>query len=89
MLITKRELKKIIKESANLIRENSGAPCPYSTANQLHAAGYTQQEVDQFVDTLLSQYQGNRQQQHSSSPQSHMTMPNRGGLVGGLGFGGF
>jgi len=91
MLITKRELKKIIQESASLIRESHGEPCPIATANQLHSVGYTEQEVNNFVDRLLSQFQNNGQKDMDSSmsSQNHVRSPNRGGIIGGLGFGSF
>ena len=91
MLITKRKLKKIIQESVSLIKEPQKAPCPISVANQLHAAGYSQEEVHQFVNSLLDQYQTSNQR--TSEPyrgeQNYTKSPNRGGIIGGFGFGGF
>lgn len=74
----------------SLIKEGHHGPCPISTANQLHAAGYTRQEVDQFIQNLLGQFQAARQNDYGPSRgrEGHVSTPNRGGIIGGLGFGG-
>jgi len=90
MLIKKKKLKKIIRESMQFIKESHEAPCPIATANQLHAAGYSQEEVNQFVNSLLNQYQSNKQKDFEPTrSKGYVSSPNRGGIIGGLGFGGF
>ena len=89
MLIKKSDLKDIIQESFSFVREGHGAPCPISIANQLHAAGFTPESVNQFIDTLLHQYQLNRNESFrpATGGNGHVTTPNRGGMIGGVGFG--
>ena len=88
MLIKKSALKNIIRESVGFIKESSGAPCPIATANQLHAAGYTNEEVQQFISALTNQFMKNKEQDSPQTGVSHdyVLSPNRGGLIGGVGF---
>jgi len=88
MLIKKSSLKNIINESFAFIRESQGAPCPISTANQLHVAGYNDEELNQFIHNLTAQFQANKQadSRPATHDQGHVISPNRGGLIGGFGF---
>ncbi len=90
MLIKKSSLKQIINESIGFIRESHGAPCPIAVANQLHAAGYNAEDLNQFISMLTSQYQQNKQSEFmpTTHEQGHVVTPNRGGIIGGFGFGG-
>jgi len=86
MLIKKKELRTIIKEAASLINEGHGAPCPISTANQLHAAGATEVDLQNFINSLVDQFARSREVTRSAPGSSHVTTPQRGGLIRGFGF---
>ena len=81
MLVKKKELKNIIREVRELIKEGHGGPCPISTANQLHAAGASEADLQSFVNTLVDQFMKNK-----ASANRHVSTPNRTGLIRGFGF---
>jgi hypothetical protein len=72
MKITKRQLKRIIRESCGDIAaeqdielptfdldqppESESSPCPYSTAEKLKVSGMDSAQVLEWISTLLSSY---------------------------------
>ena len=71
MKITKRQLKKIIREACGdpapvippkpvslgkEVTTNFDQPCPYSVAEKLKSAGVSDTEVLEWVNTLLSSF---------------------------------
>lgn len=83
MQVKKRELEKLISEAVSLLSEsNHGAPCPIAIANQLHALGADQNEVNSFVNSLLNQFS---QVSRKDKKETGVRGPIRG-IVGGFGF---
>lgn len=87
MLISKKELKNIIKEAKEFINEGYGtSPCPISTANQLHSAGASEIDLQNFINVLIDQFTKNKVAPQSRNAPGYTTTPNRGGLMRGVGF---
>jgi hypothetical protein len=87
MLISKKELKNIITETKEFINESYGSgPCPISTANQLHSAGASDPDLQDFINSLIDQFMKNKAASQSRKDPGYTTTPNRGGLMRGVGF---
>lgn len=80
MKVTKRQLRRIIRESCGeavsepaqelpQLIEPSG-PCPYSTADQLKSSGMSDSEVLEWVGNLLATFLGGSTTEETLDPVS-------------------
>jgi len=67
MKITKRQLKRLIREETVRLlgecpNEGSDMPCPIRTASEMRAAGATDSDVLHWVQLLISEFAGGTQE---------------------------